>query len=98
MGKEVSSQAKGSKSEAFAGESSGSFRRGDRGFEIREQSSRRSESAPGSLLRRGAQTWADLRFHCQDPGISPSTVSKSIIRAQQALGCEAIEEHLLESQ
>jgi len=34
----------------------------------------------------------------KNPGISPSTVSKSIIRAQQALGYEAIEEHLLESQ
>ena len=31
-------------------------------------------------------------------GISPSAVSKSIVRAQQALGHEAIEEHLLESQ
>ena len=30
----------------------------------------------------------------KNPGISPSTVSKSIIRAQQALGYEAIEEHL----
>lgn len=34
----------------------------------------------------------------KNPGISSSTVSKSIIRAQQAFGCEANEEHLLESQ
>jgi len=34
----------------------------------------------------------------KEPGISPSTVSKSIVRAQKALGCEANEEHLLESQ
>ena len=48
---------------------------------------------------KGRESFLDwLASVAKELGISPSAVSKSIGRGQQAVGNEAIEEYLLESQ